>query len=546
MRNGLRFTILVSLIVPALLMAQPTLDITEFATGLTRPIDIDNIGDDRLFITEQAGIIRILDNMGNVAATPFMDITDRVLDAANEQGLLGLAFPPDFETSQVFYVNYTWGSGSGRTRVSRFSVNDVDPNKGDPDSEEVLLDYNQTSDNGNHNGGDLNFGPDGYLYVGSGDGGGAGDPDNQAQNKTLLLGKLLRIDVSPATGYNIPVDNPYAGHATFAEEIWAVGMRNPWRFSFDSKTGDMWIGDVGQQAREEVDFEPAGSAGGINYGWRCFEGAQAYLNIGCNDSYTYPIFTYPHNNSTGGYSITGGYVYRGMEHPYLDGNYIFCDYISGNFWMTSVEDGTGDFQTFRQNGLRSGISTFGEDANGEIYAGRLTAGIIYKIGALCPDIAFTTTITEEGDSLVSDRTTGTFQWFLDGNPIPNANDYFYTPTEDGDYILEVIINDDGCVYESTSNTVVFMLPTGIAMESFKQLEIFPNPVKDMLHINLDQIRVDKIESWELTNIEGKDFQIIPDIQHEKILIDVKELPHGFYYIRLVTADDNFIGKFLVQ
>ena len=363
------------------------------ASGLAFPTGVFHAPGDtsRLFITEKAGRIRILNLENNqVLATPFLDIDPLVTggtSTGSEQGLLGLAFHPDYATNGYFYVNYT-GSG-GATTIRRFTVSS-DPNVAETSSGYNIMTITQPYTN--HNGGCIVFGPDGYLYIGMGDGGSANDPGNRAQNTAVgqRLGKILRIDVDGGAPFAIPSDNPFAaggGEST----IYHWGVRNPWRFSFDRETNDLWIADVGQNAWEEVDFVPAGESG-KNFGWRCKEGNACTGLSGCTCSsptLTNPIHVYGHN-ATGGYSITGGYVYRGCAIEGLQGTYFFADYVSGRIWSlrydgTTVSDfrvrtseltPSSDGQTVNQ------ISSFGEDANGELYIvdqGSGATGQIFKI-----------------------------------------------------------------------------------------------------------------------------------------------------------------------
>jgi glucose/arabinose dehydrogenase len=323
------------------------------ASGLDRPLDIQSArdGTGRLFIVEQGGVIRILQN-GAMLETPFLDISERITDKGNEQGLLGLAFHPDFKNNGIFYVNYT--EGSGDTVIARFSAQgDI----ADPNSEARLLGVKQPFPN--HNGGGLAFGPDGYLYIGLGDGGSGGDPQGNGQSLDTLLGKILRIDVNSGDPYAIPADNP------FGNEILHYGLRNPWRFSFDSLTGDLWIGDVGQGSWEEIDYLPAGTPGGVNFGWNVFEGMHEYTTGVQLDNLRMPLFEYSHSE---GCSVTGGYVYRGSM-PEWQGVYFYADFCSGTVWgVLQTEDMNGEtfnstvlFQTGAQ------ITSFGVDEAGEIY-----------------------------------------------------------------------------------------------------------------------------------------------------------------------------------
>ena len=277
-------------------------------------------GSGRLFVVEQSGVIRVLRDSG-VNPLPFLDIRGKIR-SGGERGLLGLAFPPGFQEKQYFYLNYT--NLAGDTVVARYRVTG-DPDVADPTSETVVLTFNQPF--GNHNGGQLRFGPDGYLYIGTGDGGSGFDPFNNGQTPGKLLGKMLRIDVESDLGqYQIPPDNPFLADAAFRPEIWGLGLRNPWRYSFDRDTGDLWIADVGQNRAEEIDFQPASSQGGENYGWSVMEGLRC-VNAGCSMAgLTLPVHEYSHTGGDCGGSVTGGHVYRGNRSPGLRGTYIYGDF----------------------------------------------------------------------------------------------------------------------------------------------------------------------------------------------------------------------------
>jgi len=317
--------------------------------GLQRPVDLQPDGSGRLFVIEKPGRIRILENDQLVDA-PFLDITDRVGSGGNEQGLLGLAFHPQYAQNGRFFVNYT--DKSGKDTIARFQVSS-DPNVADPNSEVKLLSIDDPFPN--HNGGVLAFGPDGYLYAGLGDGGSAGDPFGNGQNTKALLGKILRLDVDSAEPYAVPADNP------FGNEVWAYGLRNPWRFSFDKSTGDLYIGDVGQNAWEEIDFLPAGSPGGTNFGWNFREGAHDYKGGGPAGMLD-PVAEYSHQE--GGCSVTGGYVYRGSMSEW-NGIYLYADYCSGLMWGLINSNGTWQSQPLFD--LDVTITSFGQDTAGELY-----------------------------------------------------------------------------------------------------------------------------------------------------------------------------------
>lgn len=362
------------------LFAQPNLELELFATGFSMPVDIANAGDERLFVVEKGGLIRIIDGSGSILPQPFLNISARVNSQASERGLLGLAFHPDYAENGYFYVNYT--NSGGDTRISRFSALPGEPNRANAGSELILLEVAQPF--ANHNAGDLNFGPDGYLYFGLGDGGSANDPGDRAQNRQTLLGKMLRIDVDNGNPYGIPEDNPFADDDFTLDEIWALGLRNPWRFSFDRLTGAMWIADVGQNRWEEVNYQPPGSPGGQNYGWRCYEGQASFNLSGCDPAseYTFPIHVYA-NNSNVGCSISGGFVYRGSDYPDMYGYYIYTDYCSGRFWSLAP-DGQGGWSNAELANLSNNqFVTFGEDNRGELYAAAIGQGSVYRLTAPC-------------------------------------------------------------------------------------------------------------------------------------------------------------------
>ncbi|WP_299767503.1 PQQ-dependent sugar dehydrogenase [uncultured Dokdonia sp.] len=349
----------------------PDIDILEIASGFNRPVDIQNAGDDRLFIVEQSGSIRIINDDNTVNSTPFISIA--VNDNGNEQGLLGLTFHPDYATNGFFYVHYTRSNGD--SQISRYTVTG-DPDIADPNSEFPILQVDQPF--GNHNGGGLAFGNDGFLYIGLGDGGSGGDPGNRAQNPSILLGKMLRIDVDNqdnGLNYSIPDTNPFVGQTSFRGEIWDYGLRNPFRFSFDDETGAMWIGDVGQNAVEEID---RGTGGGHNYGWRCYEGSSTFNTSGCPDpsELTFPVAEYTHDNSCGFFSVVGGYVYRGADFPTMQGLYFFSDTCADD--IRYVDATTPAAITFSESFNGNSFVTFGEDQNKELYISGL-AGTVYRV-----------------------------------------------------------------------------------------------------------------------------------------------------------------------
>lgn len=347
------------------------IQLQEVASGLALPLKVVSAydGSNRIFIVEKGGTIRTLLD-GEVNPEPFLDISERVGSDGSEQGLLGLAFHPEFPESNVFFVNYT--DTDGNTTISRFTV---DGETANPDSEEVLLAVEQPASN--HNGGHLLFGPDGYLYIGLGDGGGAGDQFGNAQNGATLLGAMLRIDVDGGDPYGIPEDNPFVGDDSYRPEIWAIGLRNPWRYDFDRETGDLYIADVGQNQIEEINVQPGDSQGGENYGWPIMEGTSCFDADECDQTgLVLPVAEYTHDD---GCSVTGGNVYRGETYPQMTGVYFFSDFCSGNLWGLTQAHGEWQTRLLLETGYS--VSSFGEDEAGELYLVDLASGILYAIVA---------------------------------------------------------------------------------------------------------------------------------------------------------------------
>jgi len=344
--------------------------------GLAAPLFATHAGDGsgRLFVVEQAGRIRIV-REGRLLADPYLDLTDRIA-AGGERGLLGLAFAPTFAEDGRFYVDYT--DRDGNTVVAELRAPDAAEDRADPGSERVLLRIRQPF--ANHNGGALAIGPDGLLWIATGDGGSGGDPQGNGQRLDTLLGKLLRIDPRPAGGapYGIPADNPFAGRAEARGEIWAYGLRNPWRFSFDRASGDLWIGDVGQSSIEEVNRWPAGSPAGPNFGWNTMEASDCFDPAeGCpTDGLVLPVAEYGHDL---GCSVTGGYVYRGTAVPGLAGTYLYADFCSGTIWGLDASAERPAPRLLLESGRA--LASFGEDEAGELYVLDLAGGRLDRVVA---------------------------------------------------------------------------------------------------------------------------------------------------------------------
>ena len=356
-----------------------TITLQSFATGFDSPVEITNAGDSRLFVVQKGGLIRILNTNGTVNTTPFLNIST-LISSDGERGLLGLAFHPNYTTNGYFFVNYT--NTSGNTVIARYSVNSGNPDIANTTGT-ILMTISQPYSN--HNGGSIKFGSDGYLYIAMGDGGSGGDPEGYAQNLTInasfptrvFLGKMLRIDVysTIAPFYTIPATNPYFGQSGLGE-IWATGLRNPWKFSFNRLNGDLWIADVGQGAIEEINkiVNPLPNTG-INFGWRCYEGNSTYNTSGCapSSTMTFPFAQYA--RSGGACSVTGGYFYTGSTYPNFQNKYFFTDYCDDKIRMVNSAGVITTTTSFSGNNF----VTFGEDVNGELYIAGISSGTIYKI-----------------------------------------------------------------------------------------------------------------------------------------------------------------------
>ena len=375
---------------PIIFQAQPILNLTEvtlLGSTLSQTVDITGSGDgsNKLYVVEKRGTIRVIENE-IVSNNFFLDIQTSVQNEG-ERGLLGLVFHPDYPTEPYIFVNYVTPQ-PWTTHIARFTV-DIAQNIANAESEKTILIYSQPY--GNHNGGDLNFGSDGFLYIGLGDGGNGGDPQNRAQNPQNLLGKILRVDIDPATAtdaYDIPADNPFVGNPAILDEIWALGVRNPWRFSFDAANGDMWIADVGQGEWEEINHIK-NQSGGENYGWKCFEGDTLYSsNTDCSEIGTlqFPVFAYPHDDPDiipegwdmgVGFSVTGGYVYRGSSWPTLQGYYVCADFVTSIFWLIKVDENAlaTEVTTYDLSATIPSPSTFGEGDDGELYMMSLSGSL---------------------------------------------------------------------------------------------------------------------------------------------------------------------------
>jgi glucose/arabinose dehydrogenase len=394
----------------------PSLSFVPVATGLSQPLFVTHAGDGsgRLFVLERAGRIRVINSSGILLPTSFLDITSLVGSSDSEEGLLGLAFHPNYESNGLFFVAYT--NTSGNLVLARYSVSS-DTDVANPASALIVLTIPHPN-NSNHNGGMLAFGNDGYLYWSTGDGGGGGDVPNNAQSINVLLGKILRLDVNSGSPYAIPSDNPFVGVSLARGEIWDYGFRNPWRFSFDRVTQDMYIGDVGEGNREEIDFESSSSTGGLNYGWRIMEGSLCFNPAsGCDTSgKVFPVAEYANNSTT--CAVTGGYVYRGVQSPPMTGIYFYGDFCSGEIWgLLQQSPNVWDSDLIMDTSFL--ISSFGEDEAGELYLTDYSSGSVQKIvGPSAPLPTPTFTSIPVGSS----TPTPTFTSIPAGSPTPTVTD----------------------------------------------------------------------------------------------------------------------------
>lgn len=345
-----------------------SITLEEFATGFIAPVEMVNANDARMFVVQQNGIIKILQANGTVNSTNFLNISSKIT-YGGERGLLGLAFHPQYPTNGYFFVYYN--DTGGNITVARYTRSSTNPDVADPSTEKIILNVPKPFDN--HNGGSIHFAPDGYLWVVTGDGGSGGDPNNNAQNKNSLLGKLLRLDINATGAYNIPAGNPFVG-IDGADEVWAYGLRNAWKFNFDTVSGNVMIADVGQGQIEEINRMPL-TQPGINYGWRCYEGNNAYNTTGCaaQSTMTFPVAAYDH--SGGKCSITGGYVYRGTQYPALQGRYFFADYCSTQIGSLNPDDSI----TWSAASTGNNFSTFGVNNQNELFVAAVNSGKIFRV-----------------------------------------------------------------------------------------------------------------------------------------------------------------------
>ncbi len=530
-RTPLAALLLLASLHPASAQSPVELQLVPWASGLSQVVDLAHAGDGRLFAVRRPGVISIISDSMTVDPQAFLNITSAVNDQGSEQGMLSMVFDPDYANNGFFYVYYIAGTGNGTSRISRFSVSS-DPDVADPGSEQVIYQWPQP--NPFHNGGDLAFGPDGMLYIALGDGAAGGDPYNNAQDLTDPLGDILRIDVSdPNTTWTVPPDNPWAALSNDTlPEIWASGLRNPFRMGFDRVTGDLWVGDVGQNAWEEIDFWPAGDNSGPNFGWRCYEGDSPYNMQGCQgmSNYEFPVSVHE-NVATGGTwcSAIGGRVYRGSSYPRLAGRYIYTDYCAGEFWMLRP-DGQGGW--LDELGLATGAFGYvvvAEDAAGELYTANASTGQVRKIVDRCPMAA--PTITFDGTTFTS-TPANSYQWYLDGAAIPGAQAQSFVPSASGLYYV-VAGFANSCSF--ASDTLEF-LTIGMQEPGAGGVpRVFPQPAANELQVEWKADAADR--GWRILDPLGRELlRGTWPAGRERVRFDVSGLPPGMLMLQVVDQE----------
>jgi glucose/arabinose dehydrogenase len=509
---------------------------------VVHPIDIQPADEGRVFVAEQEGIIQLVSPpTGTVKAIPFLNISMQIgaVQGGTEVGLLGLAFHPNYPSNGWFFVNYT--DVGGTTYIKRFTRSSTNPELADPNSGVTVLSFQQPYLN--HNGGCLRFGPDGYLYIPTGDGGfineDDADPQNRAQDPGTLFGKVLRINVD-SLPYSIPPDNPFTGVPGYLPEIWAIGLRNPWRVEFDPANGDLWIGDVGNDQFEEVDYVKSGTPSGKNFGWRCREGTAPYNTVNCHDSafYTPPVFEYGNLGGFCGAALVGGRVYRGNQYPALRGWYICCDFCTGQFYGL-YPDSEGGFieSSLGKFDPTYNYCAFGVDQYGELYVAGYIYQAIYRLKDKCKfHTAPKPMIVLQDSSTLGCSVSLGYQWYKNGLALAGATSQLYHPTVSG-YYQVYTADSTGCPTASDSFWV--QPPVNTTREPVgRKTVISPNPSAT------GQISIattgSALATVRLFNTEGRLMEINSIVRHtsQHLEIAVGSVPQGCYNIRLEYMDGH--------
>lgn len=568
-RAVFQLLLVLSLLVNSNLFSQPpTIAFQSVITGLSAPIDIVNAGDgsNRLFIVQQGGTIKV---WNGTTLADFMNLTS-IISSGGERGLLSMAFHPDFdgETNRFFYVYYT--NTNGDIEISRYQTTTGNLNTGDATTKMVIITIPHPGQS-NHNGGKIIFGTDGYLYFATGDGGGANDVPNNAQNGNVLLGKMIRIDVNTLTSqtygqYTIPPDNPYVNDAAVLDEIWALGLRNPFRWSFDRANGNMWIGDVGQGAKEEVNYRPAGSTGHVNYGWRCYEGSISTPGVtDCSPvDNVFPVFDYDNPNGAANppSAVTGGYVYRGNEFANFRGYYIASDFYSGTLYFLWPNGAGGFTPSSQATGIQTFISAFGEAEDGTLYAASQSTNTVYKLlaigGVPLPvrlksfnvqhfdtynELKWSTGL-EQGTSKFDIEYSTDGGYFSREGQVPalgsiNGSDYSYRHlvSISSDVFYRLAISEEN---GRTNYSPVLK----IAMGSKRTIKIYPTVIIDRILNLTSSIPAEKLQ---LINSNGA---VVLEKNMKGIvgatIINLPALPKGMYVVTIVTQSETTNQKIIVN
>lgn len=527
------------------LRAQPTINLQSFITGLTRPVMVTHAKDARLFVVQRNGVILVYDTAG-VKIDTFMNIRNKITTssgAGEERGLLSIAFSPNYASNGYFFVYYN--DINGQVTISRWSVSS-NPNKANMSSETIVIKIFHPFSN--HNGGCLRFDQFGYLVAGTGDGGSAGDPGNRAQNIDTLLGKMLRFDVTTLP-YTIPPGNLFVG-APGRDEIWSYGMRNPWRFSFDRKNNDLYIADVGQNIWEEINYQPADSVAGRNYGWKCWEGNVVY-STSCPGT-TFPVQVY--NHSSVECSVTGGVVYRGDKYADLNGYYFYADYCSADFWALTKNSGSWANNLALAFGS-DGIVSIDEDYFGEMYTCGLSLGVVYKMKSdNCESVVYVDSAKITASNIHADCLVDTlyanyipgvvYQWKNAGVAISGANSWkLAVPgNSGGDYTVDVI--NGSCT--TTSASYKLDICEGVENLENHNYKFYPNPAKDIIFIEnfntnslLSTIRIIDISGNTVLSFSGN--------KDKKQGFDVSKLNNGLYILQIATDNqETYQSRFVIN
>lgn len=527
------------------LHAQPTINLQPLITGLTRPVMVTHAKDSRLFVVQRNGVVLVYDTAGTKIDT-FMNIRSMITTssgAGEERGLLSLAFSPNYASNGYFFIYYN--DLNGQITISRWSVS-ANPNRADMTSENVVIKIFHPFSN--HNGGCLRFDQFGYLVAGTGDGGSAGDPGNRAQNIDSLLGKMLRFDVTTLP-YTIPPGNQFVGVAG-RDEIWSYGMRNPWRYSFDRKNNDLYIADVGQNIWEEINYQPADSVAGRNYGWKCWEGDVVY-STACPGT-TFPVQTYQH--TAGRCSVTGGVVYRGDKYADMNGYYFYADYCTSEFWALTKNSGTWANNLALSFGS-DGIVSIDEDYFGEMYTCGLSLGVVYKMKSdSCRSIIYVDSAKITASNIHADCLVDTlyanyipgvvYQWKNAGVAIPGANSWkLAVPNNDGgDFTVDVI--NGSCT--STSASYKLDICAGIENLENHHYTFYPNPAKDIIFIenfNANSL----LSTIRVIDVAGNTVLSFPGNKDKKQGFDISKLNNGLYILQVTTDhQETFQSRFVIN